>query len=160
MKEFGLKISDNFKINLFDHIDTVRKAIQILKVKYYSNISLEQEAIPAEQLADVSVVIMSNGANLEIKLTNGEVTHIRSYESKLNSINIDTTGINPVELMKVIKEDIIQRFELDSSQLRLIAYDVKSNIIRYSTPYLMGEVEIEVIKGRYSWYIETIHFVE
>ena len=158
MKNFGLKISDTFEIKLFDRIDTVKSAIQELQVGYYSNIKLEQKDFSREQLKDVSVVIMSKGVNLEIKLTDGEVTFIRSYESKLNSLNVEAQGIQPVELMKLIKTDVIEKFGIENNLLRLLAYDVNSSVIKYSTPYFEGNIEIKVAKGKHSWYIEYIQF--
>ena len=139
--DIGLNIVDGVRARVGDTLDSITTSMDEHKVEYtipYRN----------QSGANIDMVMFMEKCGVELNISNGIITFIKSNNNVSNYIMQLGQGMTPVEALQTIKENLAKAFNIDKSDIRIDKFDGQSLNSTLSIPISNNKkVKIELLMG-------------
>lgn len=139
--DIGLNIVDGVRARVGDTLDSITASMDEHKVEYtipYRN----------QSGSNIDMVMFMEKCGVELNISNGIITFIKSNNNASNYIMQLGQGMTPVEALQTIKENLAKAFNIDKSDIRIDKFDGQSLNSTLSIPISNNKkVKIELLMG-------------
>ena len=139
--DIGLNIAEGVRVRVGDTIDSVTSSLEANKIHY-------EIPYKDENKGKIDMIMFLESCGVELNVSNGRLTFIKTNNSDSNFIMQLEQGMSPVEALKTIKGNLAESFNITAQSIRIDRFDGKSLNSALSIPMPNGEkVKLELVMG-------------
>jgi len=140
--DIGINIANGVRVRVGDTIDELKMSLDKNKVNY---------EIPYQGLGKngkVDMIMFLEHCGVELKITNGALTFIKTNNGEYNLIMQIASGMSPVDALMTIRSNLADSFSIKPSDIRIDRFDGKTLNSALSIPLNnKDKVKLELVMG-------------